>query len=71
MGFDKILEDFCREHDYIGRISYQEPYEIILFKGTDGIGAFPSKEEFEEFDDYMFKEILIFLDRYFKEKFNK
>jgi hypothetical protein len=71
VGLDKILQNFCMENGYTGKMTHAEPYEIVISKGKDNAGAFLTEEEFQELDEEKLTEILIFLDREFREKFNK
>lgn len=72
MGLEKILQDFCREHGYTYQTGWNgDQYKIVISKGKDNAGAFLPEEEYKELDEERLKEILILLDRGFKEIFNK
>jgi len=73
MGFDEIINHFCQEHGYKGYIKFRNTgtYHVVISKDDNNAGAFLSEEEYRELDAKKLHEILIFLDRGFREKFNR
>jgi hypothetical protein len=74
MKFDKLFQDFCNEHKYIGKIDFNKStkeYSIIINKDTENAGAFLSKEELANMSNEQIEKLLSFLHEGFVLKFNK
>ncbi len=73
MELNETINCFCKEYGYKGHIKYRKTgtYHIVISKDGDNAGAFLSEDEYRELDTERLQEILTFLDRGFKEKFNK
>lgn len=74
MKYEEIFKEFCRIHGYIGKYQCDaetKEYEIIISKGDDNAGWFLEEEEYQELDENGLMELLVFIDRGFKAKFNR
>lgn len=72
MGFRDYLNGFCVKNGYTGDFGYNEAtkiYTIEIAKGTDIALASLTKEELQVLSNAEIKEILVTLDKNFKEFF--
>lgn len=72
MGFRDYLNEFCVNNGYNGKYGYNvetKIYTIEIAKGTDIALASLTKEELQVLSNAEIKEILVTLDKNFKEFF--
>lgn len=72
MGFRDYLNGFCVKNGYTGDFGYKEAtkiYTIEIAKGTDIALASLTKEELQVLSNAEIKEILVTLDKNFKDFF--
>lgn len=74
MKFKKYFDEFCSEHNYIGKLGYNKntcEYEIIISKGDKNAGAFMTKVELTEMKNSDIRRLLNFLHSGFEVRFNQ